>query len=249
MLEIESRRYGFKTKTVWFSEVPYDIIGFDAVAFYACAKDVDLEGFSKRVFTTIVIDLTQDRDAIWEKMSKRTCRNPIERAEKAGVKIRVNQGYEDFFELNRTFRMTKGLPPYDLDIEFMKRYGTLFISMIDGTILGGQFSLNDSKYIRGLLSASKRLESAGEGKPPVGDANKLLIWEAVQYAKGRGIETYDMGGYYTGERPDPQKDGIKFFKKSFGGDIVTQYIYEKDYSKMYTYAKKGYNFILGIRPE
>ena len=51
--------------------------------------------------------------------------------------------------------MAKGLPAYDVDIDFMKKHGTLFISIIDDTILGGQFYLNDDNNMRWLLGASK----------------------------------------------------------------------------------------------
>jgi hypothetical protein len=81
----------------------------------------------------------------------------------------------------------------------------------------------------------------------IGAANRLKIWEAIQYAKNAGIGKFDMGGYYTGKKADPQKEGINIFKKSFGGDIVTNYIYEKDYSMAYTLAKLGYKKYKAIR--
>ena len=45
MLEIESNRYGFKTKTIWFSDAPFEVNGYDGVVFRACTDNVDLEGF------------------------------------------------------------------------------------------------------------------------------------------------------------------------------------------------------------
>jgi lipid II:glycine glycyltransferase (peptidoglycan interpeptide bridge formation enzyme) len=52
------------------------------------------------------------------------------------------------------------------------------------------------------------------------------------------MSTYDMGGYYTGKEPDPQKEGINRFKDSFGGQVVTHYIYQKDYSLLYYLGRK-----------
>jgi len=243
MLEIESNRYGFKTKTIWFSDAPFEVNGYDGVVFRACTDNVDLEGFFKREFTTSVIDLTQDLDVIWGKMSKSSCRSAIKRAEREGVEILVNQEYETFINLNRNFRTDKGLPPFDVDVDFMKNYGTLFVSMINGTIFGGQFYLNDDSHMRWLLGASKRLESTDNIKSLIGAANRLMIWEAIQYAKTAEIGTFDMGGYYTGKIPDPQKEGINHFKKSFGGEIVSHYTYEKDYSIIYALAKKATNYL------
>ncbi len=240
MLEIGLNRYGFKTKTIWFSEAPYDVKGYDGVVFRACTKDVNIEGFSKQEFTTTVIDLTQDLETIWRKMSKSSCRSAIKKAKREGVDILINQEYDAFVDINKSFRRAKGLPAYNLDIDFMKNYGTLIVSKIDETILGGQFYLNDDNNMRWLLGASKRLKATDDMQPLIGAANRLKIWEAIQYAKNAGINKFDMGGYYTGKKVDPQMEGINFFKRTFGGDIVTHYIYEKDYSTTYTLAKEAY---------
>lgn len=240
MLEIDSKRYGFRTKTIWFNEAPFDVNDCDGVVFRACTKDVDAKGFSKQEFTTIIIDLTQDLETIWRKMSKSSCRSTINKAKRDRISILINQEYDAFVDINKKFRMAKGLPAYNLDIDFMKNYGTLFVSIIDGTILGGQFYLNDDSNMRWLLGASKRLEVTENMQPLVGAANRSMIWEAIQYSKNAGIKMFDMGGYYTAQKPDPEMEGINFFKKSFGGDIVTHYIYKKDYSLTYTLAKKAY---------
>ncbi len=247
MLEIKSERHGFKTKTIWFSEAPFDINGYDGVKFHACTKEVDIEGFSKQAFTTSTIDLTQDLDTIWRNMSKSSCRSAIKRAEREGIDILVNQEYETFFDINKNFRETKDLPAYDVDVDFMKTYGTLFVSTLEGEVLGGQFYLNDDNHMRWLLGASKRLKVTDNMQSLIGAANRLKIWEAIQYAKNAGISKFDMGGYYTGKKADPQKEGINTFKKSFGGNIVTHYIYEKDYSVAYALAKKGYKMYKAIR--
>ena len=235
MLSIDNSRFIFKSKTIWFSEIPFDIIGYDGVTFHACTKDLDIKGFSKEEFTTLVIDLTQDLDTIWNKMEKSSCRR-IKNAQKADVIIRVNQGYDTFFKINSEFRKLKGLPEYNVDVEYMKKNGILFLTEFQGTIIGGQFYLSDGKNVRWLLGASRRLEDTTI-RPIMSNSYRLLIWEAIQYAKEKGMITFDMGGYYTGEKPDAQKEGINTFKKSFGGELVTHYIYRKDYSKIYSLAK------------
>jgi lipid II:glycine glycyltransferase (peptidoglycan interpeptide bridge formation enzyme) len=237
MLEVDNSKFIFKTKKIWFSEVPFDVTGYDGITFYECTRDVDIKGFSKEVFTTIVIDLTQDLDTIRKKMD-RTCKKQIGYAEKGGVIIRINQGYDEFYALNSGFRKAKGLSEYNLDTEFMKKNGLLFISEYEGEILGGTYYISDGKNIRGVLNASKRLEETGEKNKIVGFANRLTIWKAICYAKENGMSIYDMGGYYTGKEPDPQKESINRFKDSFGGQVVTHYIYQKDYSLLYHIGKK-----------
>jgi len=236
MLEIDNSSFIFKSKTIWFSEIPFDIHGYDGVTFHACTKDVAIKGFSKEEFTTLVIDLTQDLDTIWNNMKKPSCRYSINKAKKEGVVIRVNQGYEIFYNLNSEFRKLKGLPEYNVDVEYMKKNGILFLSEFQGKIIGGQFYLSDGKNMRWLLGASRRLEDTTIGTM-ISNSYRLLIWEAIKYAKEKGMITFDMGGYYTREKHDAQKEGINIFKKSFGGELVTHFIYQKDYSKIYSLVK------------
>jgi len=237
MLEVDDAKFIFKTKKIWFSEAPFDVTGYDGVTFFECTRDVDLKGFSKEEFTTIVIDLTQDLDTLWKKMD-RTCKKHIGFAKKNGVIIRMNQDYDAFYAINSEFRKAKGLSDYNLDIEFMKKYGTLMLSEYEGNLLGGQFYINDGKNIRGILNSSKRLEETGPLHKIISSASRLMIWEAICYAKEHGMSTYDMGGYYTGKEPDPQKEGINRFKDSFGGQVVTHYIYQKDYPLLYYLGRK-----------
>ena len=87
----------------------------------------------------------------------------------------------------------------------MKKNGILFVSEFQGKIIGGQFYLSDGKNIRIWLGASRRLEENGISGQLSGNSNRLIIWEAIKYAKEMGMITFDMGGYYTGEKPDNRK--------------------------------------------
>ncbi len=93
--------------------------------------------------------------------------------------------------------------------------------------------LEDDKTIRWLLGASKRLEISN---PVIGAANRYLIWEALRYAKNKGLQEFDFGGYHTGDNPDLQR--VNFFKLSFGGERTTRYICRKDYSPLYHLARR-----------
>ncbi|MGB9212960.1 MAG: hypothetical protein WCB91_08700 [Halobacteriota archaeon] len=108
MLELESRRYWFKTKKVWFSSYPFDVKGYHCVKFTDTKYKVDLAGFQMRSKTNLVIDLAQDLDTIWKKMSKSSTRRDIKRAQRAGVRVKLNEDYDEFQELNDSFRKKKG---------------------------------------------------------------------------------------------------------------------------------------------
>ena len=172
-------------------------------------------------------------------MSLTSCRRFINRAKRENIKIKINQDYEKFIEVNSSFRKKKGLNPSE-KIETMKRYGTLFSAEIDGEFLSGVFYLEDKNNIRGWFGASKRFETDKEKQKLIGDANRLIHWEAIKYSKTKKIKQFDWGGYYTGKIRDEQRERINNFKTSFGGKIITQYIYQKDYSNIYKIAMKLY---------
>ena len=174
-------------------------------------------------------------------MSGSDCRRAIRHAEVDGIKIKLNQNYEEFYEINQLFRKKKGLNIISESIEFMKKYGTLFTTEFNGEILLGQFYLEDKNNIRWLITGSKRMSVDKKKARLIANANKFTVWNAIKYAKDKGVKEFDMGGYYTGEKKDIQKENINRFKRSFGGELVTHYIYEKDYSKLFIIAKKIYN--------
>ena len=241
---IKRSKFGFKIVDVWFSDDPYDIDGCDKVTFHACKRKVEVKGFEYREFATLVIDLTRDLSDIWQDMGKSSCRYSIKRAEREGICVKVSQDYQWFYRLNRRFREEKGLPKHHGDgPEEMAKYGTLFSAEYKEDLLSGQLYAEDKNNIRWLLGASKRLEVNREEAALIGCANRLIIWQAIKYAKEKGIREFDFGGYFTGiDRSDPRYN-INTFKDSFGGKLTTHYIYEKDYSKIYRIAKKVYRLL------
>ena len=240
MLEIERKNYIFKTKEIWFSDYPFDVDGCHSAIFHACKNKVDLKIFECKESPTFLIDLTQDLETIWKSMGKKSCRYGIKRAERDKVRVKINQDFVDFLKINDSFREAKGLSQSNINIEFIKKYGTLFVAEFEGEILGGQFYLADENSIRWLIGASKRLEVDRERAILIGNANRLITWEAIKYAKGRGLKEFDMGGYYSGGKGAEIVDTPNLFKQEFGGKVTTRYIYKKDYSILYKVAQSAY---------
>jgi hypothetical protein len=230
LLETELNVFPFKYKEIWFSDRLYDVSGYDSVIFRECDRLMELPGFRKSDFTTLIIDPCRDEKSLWKDMSDCNCRKPINRAIKKEVTVEVNRHYEEFYDINHAFRKEKGLTRWDLSIDYMKKNGTLFVTEYMGEVLSGLFCLSDENVMLQLITASKRLETPEEGKNFIGNANKLMVWESIMYAKKNGMKTYDMGGYYTGKAQDVQKEKINVYKKSFGGEVAMRYIYRKNYS-------------------
>jgi lipid II:glycine glycyltransferase (peptidoglycan interpeptide bridge formation enzyme) len=229
MLITERRAKGiFKVKEIWFNDGPFDISGCDAVVFRACKKSLDVPGFTRTEFPTLVLDLRKSLEEIWQGFDKKSCRYEIKRAERDGIHPATwNVGYKIFEKMNREFRKQKGLGK-SASYDFMIRYCDVILAYSICGLLSGQLYIKDDNNIRWLLGASKRLET---NNPLIGAANRALIWEAIKYAKAKGIKEFDFGGY------NPALPTINFFKDSFGPVKVTHYIYEKIYNPLYKIGK------------
>lgn len=73
--------------------------------------------------------------------------------------------------------------------------------------------------IHAWLGGSKRINVNKNKARTSNRANRLIIWHAIQYAKNKVIQEFDLGGIFTDEevQQDPQKQGIREFKMQFGG--------------------------------
>jgi lipid II:glycine glycyltransferase (peptidoglycan interpeptide bridge formation enzyme) len=256
MLALDKKILLFKIKEIHFSEKPFNVEGCDFLIFPFCKNKVDVKGFVRYQRFTSIIDLTQDLDTIFNKFHRDTYKG-IKRAEREGITISVNTGYERFFELYQDFVRKKeidsvfgGLGVETASLDTMKKKGTLFTAEHCGEMLGGMLFLEDEENIETLVSASKRLDRDAENKAIIGSVNRLIRWEAMKYAKEKGIKEFDLGGIFPEEKvaKDPEKKGINSFKLSFGGDVVPGYAYEKGYSKILNFAYRLYNYKIGRKP-
>lgn len=242
MLVLDRKLLLFRVKEIHFADKPHDVDGCDRVCFLFCKGKFDVKGFTRRQSLTLVTDLTEDLDTIW-RILRRTCRYEINRALREGIKIRINEHYEEFYHIFKSFMSQKkgfglpfgiGLP----GLNTMKRCGTLFTAESQGEIIGGQIYLQGETIFRSSVSASKRLEAEKEKAVKINRANRLLYWEAIKYAKEKGLREFDWGGIWSEEEADRDKSkhGINLFKRSFGGETVLRYSYEKVYSRTYRIA-------------
>ena len=124
------------------------------------------------------------------------------------------------------------MPQYSFPTDVLKRSGPLFTAEHDGEVVSGLAYFEDDSIIQCTVGASLRLEVGKERASLIGKTKLLLNWDAINYAKRKGIREYDLGGYYTGDR-DKEKMRINTFKRHFGGQLVERYVYTKYYSRMF----------------
>lgn len=239
MVVLDRKLMLFSVKEIYFADKPFDVNGCDRLIFHACKGKFDVPGFTCTPCFTLVTNLTEDLDVQWLKL-KRNCRQKINRAQRDNTKVSINKHYEEFYHIFRLFQSQKkgyGLPSGIglFSLETLKRHGTLFTSEIQGEIIAGHLFLQGETTITSFLSASKRLETEEEPSHLIGNANRLMYWEALKYAKETGLLEFDWGGIFPDEmaEADVSKCNINQFKREFGGERVQLYDYEKIYSRIY----------------
>ena len=243
MIIITSRRFFFKKKNIWFSEAPFDVEDCDVVLFFSCRKNIDRPDFEKEESPTLIIDLRSDLDEIWGNMRKKSCRYFINRAKRENIEVKMNTSYEEFMGLYSKFVKEKKFHTTIVGKNALKKHATLFTAFHNSELLAGIILVEDSQNIKWLIGASKRLAVDKKKAILVSCANRLLVWEAIKYAKDKGLKEFDFGGYYTGSDKNDPRYRINQFKRQFGGSLVTYYNYTKYYSKLYASAKRVFELI------
>jgi lipid II:glycine glycyltransferase (peptidoglycan interpeptide bridge formation enzyme) len=231
MMLIETGRYFIKIKRIWFSDSVYDVENCTSVFFRECKNPINAQGFCCREVTNSVIDLTQDLEDIWKKMKRSSCRNAIKQAQRKDVIVNINNHYDEFYKIYISHKnQKKHIKWYDVeDKATIRKYGTLFTAKYNGEILGGHVYLEDKHNILYWISATNRFTEDRELRTLIGNSSHLIHWEAIKYAKAKGIKEFNLSGLHLGE--DDPKNSLNIFKESFGGKRVTYYTYYKDYNK------------------
>ena len=138
----------------------------------------------------------------------------IRRAIREGLRVKLNADWSNFYEMEKNFRLRKGLPPYyPIPEEIKGRRAILLTAYIDDELIAGHVYLMDDKHIRWWRAVSKRLEAFKKKATLIGCANKLLVWEAIKYVKDKGVGELNLGGYYVGS-PNEELKRINTFKEA-----------------------------------
>lgn len=229
--------------------MPFDIEGCHDLNFIYCKRKVGLDGFACSKEFTLVIDLTQDLDTIWQNMDKEGRRH-INRSVEKEIAVHRSDEFDEFYKLYTSlFKKKKMMPLLGafgfgiVPLDILKKYGTLFVAKHDGKMLCGDVLLSDDNNVYSWVAASDRFGKNKETTRLAGSASRLCLWEAMKYYKDQSKKEFDLGGMWPKEEAekDPGKKGINSFKSSLGGELVTRYSYRKIYSKNFDFARKVYS--------
>src|SRR6185436_19407795 len=178
----------FKKEWRWF-EAPHDVEGADMVNFFSY-ENVSPPGFQKRPTLTTVIDLTQPLDILWERTRKKFIREQIERGRRRGITVRKSDDFAAFYPIYLEFRSRRGLAAERF--ESLKENGILFLAYHEGRPIAGGVFVGDGVNIRAWVLASGRLSTNdGHLRDLIGEANRLVIWQALEWGKGHGLMLFD----------------------------------------------------------
>jgi len=181
--------------------------------------------FIKKRRNTILIDLTQAKETIFQKYKTKT-RNEIRRAIKEKVVFSIETNLNDFISFYNGFAFKKGqaLLSYN-SLSKLKPLTITKASQNDKAIVMHAY-ITDKKTntVRLIHSASKRLD-VDSNRRLIGWSNRFLHYQDMLYFKEKNIKTYDLGGtaHHTKTKDNHH---IEEFKKEFGGYIVDEYQYE-----------------------
>lgn len=246
MLIVSRKVLNFRIAEVYFAATPFEMNEFDLVKYHFCNQASNIDGFSSSTTFTSVIDLNQDLNAIWNNFDRKSTRYCIKKANQEGIKFKINKDYKEFYDIYKNFLVTKNLSSLFktnyISLDSMMKFGTLFTSYFNDELLGGHLYLEDENNIILWISASNRLDVGKKKAAVIGNGNRLLHWEAIKYAKQKGLNKFDWGGIWSDieTQSDRDKYSINSFKLSFGGIKEIRYNYDKIYSKKYALIKKLY---------
>jgi hypothetical protein len=222
MIEVRRRRRGISYAQKWFARQARAGDALGLVAYFQFLGRRPPGAFVRREFTTVLIDLAAEPEALLAGMHKNV-RGEIRRAEGEGIEWTGGMDLEAFAVFHRAFALEKGIDP--VSVAQLETFGdTLFLTRAaqNGTVLAQHAYLLDRAEGRArfLYSSSGRFEGANSAL--VGRANRWCHWKDMTHLRDHGIRTYDLGGIAVGRAATEGLAGINEFKMRFGGTVVRE---------------------------
>lgn len=181
------------------------------------------DGAMAAPYGTYVNDLTQTEDALMSAVRK-TYRNNIRRAEKAGVQVKSGLEYAD--------------AAYHLVADTLKRsdMGFKTVDEFKNTVasLGANLKIFIAEHegvVQGALVSPFSEHTAynwycGSPAEPVLGSMHLLHWEAMRQFKAMGVKRFNFQGVRINPEKGSKQEGIMNYKKGFGGALVQGYMWK-----------------------
>jgi lipid II:glycine glycyltransferase (peptidoglycan interpeptide bridge formation enzyme) len=239
----------FKILNIYFLDEPMTekVPDCDVVTYHTYKNWGEINGFERRHNFATTIDLRKDIDDIWNKIKRQNKRH-IRRAEKNGTRVTISNNYDEFYDIyNKFLKRKKYADRFGINVlsqQYIQKYGILFIAENKGEIIGGGFYFHDKKNALLMDIAYQNFENTSENKKLSIDANCYIHWEAMQHFKKMGISSIDLGDVSTDlTKITRQMNGGDYFKRSFGGEVISRYQYRKFNNRFHQLVFNSWNFL------
>ncbi|HTT65167.1 MAG TPA: hypothetical protein VMG35_25125 [Bryobacteraceae bacterium] len=220
-----SRKFSIRIADLYFDERP-PAIKADVARYVQWSRPAPAAAWVP--YTTRVIDLTKDSDALVADMEpkmrytiRRTERDELVHCVSAECPLEVRRQFCDFYD---QFAALKGLRPMNRRrVQVLAACSSLYLTQVKqrgGATLAWHAYWRSGSRVRLWHSATLHRATADASRRAlIGRANRYHIWHDMLAFKEAGFLIFDLGGWYTGA-DDREKLAINFFKKDFGGQVV-----------------------------
>lgn len=195
-----------------------NIITFSFPTCYVDMQPFSWGGYKVIAKYTYLLDLKLSDEVLMGNMSSERRKN-IRKALKDGIEVKRVENSE---ELNSLIKQTFKKQKANVDVSILDRILTQFSSSkksysfmaysAKGVPLAANFCVFDNDkayYLLGGYNSEEKHEGAGA----------LAMWEAIKYAKEKGINTFDFEGSMISR--------VEKFFRGFGGEIRPYYTVNK----------------------
>lgn len=216
----------FKKYYSWF-ERPFDVADVSIATFF-CYESLDIPGFTRTELPTTCIDVTKPTEEIWEGLRKKFIREQIDHGLRRGIQASLCTDIQSFYNIYTNLNKRLSLPIVPLDM--LSAVGIVFVSEFNGLPVSGAAAIGDGHTLRLWIMASERLSSNEIlTKQLIGEANRIVLWSMIVWAKEQGYKRFDLGGVES-DGSTKKVQSIATFKEGFGGEHTYSYYYQKVYS-------------------
>lgn len=223
MIKIRNKHFGLSHDVIWFASGKFDPIYYDALITYFRQHTMDLPPeyvvYSESI-NTLLFDLSQDRDVLYKNVAKNS-RYEIERALREGIIVTRYENWSDevalFLERHAAFHKQKHYGEAVKQSQLNGHKWLLYEAEQAGVWLSYMLLTRDEERIR-MWVFINNLEF--DKRALIGFASRRLVWQSICDAQDMGLRFYDIGGVVLDEQDS--RYGVTKFKKSFGGNLVTE---------------------------
>ena len=178
-------------------------------------------------YLTHDLDLERPESELFSGLGESNRRN-IRKATKAGLDIRFDNSTESlgaFYRLHCRTRKRHGLPPQPF---------SFFQNIRDHILLRGRGNIVSALFLGKVIASSvffyfgtKAIFKYGASDPRflVLRPNNLVMWEAIKWYKGRGVQSLSLG------RTQADNHGLLHFKRSWGSTESALNYYRYDFGR------------------